>query len=362
MTFNAITYQQSIRALSLPVPDSHTLFDIFDIEGDSIVKAVDAFKAGNERAKNYLKGILYAVTPATKERLTRRGLIVPGMGVLISIGRHEGPGFSVKLKAWDESGQDNCDEARYVRLTLARYLEQASRSGTSPVAALPATALSAAVGTGSPAQARPASTMPPARPAMSTAGRQIDQPRAQLRPEELNQADRPSADIAWPENESESGPGPDDERYKSFHVYGGKFAACFSEDRSQRGIHTIRVEATEANGQRTYNWKNKVAIQLSQRELPLMLATLMLWTSKFEAKGHGQNNEKWMTLEAQPGKLYLSVQSKGTGARGVAIAPGDAYPITTMIVKQMLANDPFLTADLVFKLAKKQIEIMQQGV
>jgi hypothetical protein len=88
----------------------------------------------------------------------------------------------------------------------------------------------------------------------------------------------------------------------------------------------------------------------------------MLWTSRFEAKGHGQSNEKRMTLEAQPGKLYLSVQSKGTGARGVAITAGAAYPITTMLVKQMLANDPFLTADLVFKLAKKQVEIMQQGV
>ena len=49
------------------------------------------------------------------------------MGVLISIGRHEGPAFSVKLKAWDESGQDTCEEARYVRLTLARYLEKASK-------------------------------------------------------------------------------------------------------------------------------------------------------------------------------------------------------------------------------------------
>jgi hypothetical protein len=361
MTFNAITYQQSIRALSLPVPDSHTLFDIFDIEGDSIVKAVDAFKAGNERAKNYLKGILYAVTPATKERLARRGLIVPGMGVLISIGRHEGPDFSVKLKAWDESGQDNCDEARYVRLTLARYLEKASTSGAAPVAAFPPNAPTAA-GTTTPAQARPALTMPQVSQAVPATTRQVDQPRAQQRAEALQQAESPASEIPWPESESELGPGPDGERYKSFHVYGGRFAACFSEDTTQRGIHTIRVEATEASGQRSYNWKNKVAIQLSQRELPLMLATLMLWTSKFEAKGHGQNNEKWMTLEAQPGKLYLSVQSKGTGARGVAIAPGDAYPITTMIVKQMLANDPFLTADLVFKLAKKQIEIMQQGI
>ncbi|RYE71378.1 MAG: hypothetical protein EOO81_06070 [Oxalobacteraceae bacterium] len=362
MTFNAITYQQSIRALSLPVPDSHTLFDIFDIEGDSIVKAVDAFKAGNERAKNYLKGILYAVTPATKERLARRGLIVPGMGVLISIGRHEGPDFSVKLKAWDESGQDNCDEARYVRLTFARYLEKASRSGAATVAAFPANAPAASTGTTTPAQARPALTMPAASRAVPATSRQVEQPRAQQGAEALQQAESPASDIPWPESESESGSGQDGERYKSFHVYGGKFAACFSEDTTQRGIHTIRVEATEASGQRAYNWKNKVAIQLSQRELPLMLATLMLWTSKFEAKGHGQNNEKWMTLEAQPGKLYLSVQSKGTGSRGVAIAPGDAYPITTMIVKQMLANDPFLTADLVFKLAKKQIEIMQQGI
>jgi hypothetical protein len=281
---------------------------------------------------------------------------------MVVIGRHEGPDFSVKLKAWDESRQDNCDEARYVRLTLARYLEKASRSGAATVAAFPVNAPAAPTGTGSPAQARPALTMPAASRAVPATSKQVEQPRAQQRAEALQQAESPASDIPWPESESESGPGPDGERYKSFHVYGGKFAACFSEDTTQRGIHTIRVEATEASGQRTYNWKNKVAIQLSQRELPLMLATLMLWTSKFEAKGHGQNNEKWMTLEAQPGKLYLSVQSKGTGARGVAIAPGDAYSITTMIVKQMLANDPFLTADLVFKLAKKQIEIMQQGV
>ena len=361
MSFNATTYQQSIRALSLPVPDSHTLFDIFDIEGDAIVQAVDAFKAGNERAKNYLKGILYAVTPATKERLARRGLIVPGMGVLISIGRYEGPDFSVKLKTWDESGQDNCEEARYVRLTLARYLERASMGSAAPVAARP---VNNPVAPASAAPTTPQSwpSVPPARQGVGTTVRQVEQPRAQQRAEAPYQAESASTDTAWPESEGESGSGPDGERYKSFHVYGGKFAACFSEDTSQRGIHTIRVEATEASGQRTYNWKNKVAIQLSQRELPLMLATLMLWTSKFEAKGHGQNNEKWMTLEVQPGKLYLSVQSKGTGARGVAIAPGDAYPITTMIVKQMLANDPFLTADLVFKLARKQIEIMQQGV
>ena len=57
MTIDSINYQQSIRALSLPVPDSHTLFDIFEIEGDSIVQAIDAFKSGNERAQNYLNGI-----------------------------------------------------------------------------------------------------------------------------------------------------------------------------------------------------------------------------------------------------------------------------------------------------------------
>jgi hypothetical protein len=93
MTFDPIHYQQSIRALSLPVPDSPTLFDIFDIEGDAIVQAVEAVKSGNDRAQNYLKGILYAVTPATKERLERRGLIVPSVGVLVSIGRYEGPGY-----------------------------------------------------------------------------------------------------------------------------------------------------------------------------------------------------------------------------------------------------------------------------
>ena len=361
MTFDSINYQQSIRALSLPVPDSHTLFDIFEIEGDSIVQAIDAFKSGNERAQNYLKGILYAVTPATKERLERRGLVVPRVAVLISIGRHEGPNFALKLKAWDESGLDNCDEARYVRLALARHLERTSAAGAAPAAANPVSNRpSSAVAEAAPSQSRP--SVSSAKQGAAAIDRQAGRPPAQQRAEPLQTAEPASSDTAWPDSDSDAGAGTDGDYYKSFHVYGGRFAACFSEDTTQRGIHTIRVEATEASGQRTYNWKNKVAIQLSQRELPLMLATLMLWTSKFEAKGHGQNNEKWMSLEAQPGKLYLSVQSKGTGARGVAIMAGDAYPITTMIVKQMLANDPFLTADLVFKLARKQIEIMQQGI
>jgi hypothetical protein len=150
--------------------------------------------------------------------------------------------FSVKLKAWDESGLDNGDEARYVRLALARHLEKASKGGAAP-------------------QAWP--SMSPVKQGAAAIGSPLGRPFAQQRAEPLQTAEPPSSDITWTESDSDTGAGPDGERYKSFHVYGGKFAACFSEDTTQRRIHTIRVEATEASGQRTYNWKNKIAIQLS---------------------------------------------------------------------------------------------------
>lgn len=104
------------------------------------------------------------------------------------------------------------------------------------------------------------------------------------------------------------------------------------------------------------NWAGKIAVQLSLRELPMVLATLLLWQPEFDGKGHGENNQKWFSIKQQTGKFYLKVDSKGQTSRGVPILPGDVYGIITLLIRQMLKNDPFLNVDVLLSIVQKQAE------
>ncbi len=153
----------------------------------------------------------------------------------------------------------------------------------------------------------------------------------------------------------------DDAEKKWFqvHVYGGKAAACFSADTKRNSTaQTVRIETAESNGTRSYAWENKIAVQLSVKELPLVLGVFMGWLPAYKAEGHGDNNDKGFSLERQEGKFFLSMFAKGQRARALPIPPGDAYCITSLLLRQMVANDPHLTSAEVLKLAHAAISVV----
>ncbi|MEC4720379.1 hypothetical protein RY831_14550 [Noviherbaspirillum sp. CPCC 100848] len=41
----------------------------------------------------------------------------------------------------------------------------------------------------------------------------------------------------------------------------------------------------------------------------------------------------------------------------VPILPGDGYALTTLLIRQMLANDPFLSSDVILAIVRKQAEL-----
>lgn len=335
MSLDTAALCADLQQLKIPAPDVRMLMSVYDIEGDRITQAVADVKQGNEQALKFLQGIFFSITPKLKQRLQRLNVRIPSLRVLIEIGKHEGPQFAARLKRWDETGNEG-DDARYVRLTMAEFLEL-ERSGfrrrcqeSSPT--------------------RPSGTGAEAIPA----GRPMEPSRSESNPppmSSLSLSEEPGVE----EPARQSGQGKE---IISQHVYGGSAAACFSTDVSRAGQATVRIEVAQTSGNsRQYNWTDKVSIQLSQRELPLVLATLMQWVPKFEGKGHGTANEKWFTLENQGPKVFLSVNCKGKAVRGVPIMAGDTYALSTLLMRQMLRNDPFLTPESLLMLVRTQGEM-----
>ncbi len=150
-----------------------------------------------------------------------------------------------------------------------------------------------------------------------------------------------------------------EKKYFQVHVYGGKAAACFSADTKRNSAtQTIRIETAESTGARVYAWDNKIAVQLSVKELPLVLGVLMGWLPAYKAEGHGEHNDKGFSIERQEGKFFLSMFAKGQKARALPVPPGDAYCITSLLLRQMVANDPHLTSAEVLKLAHAAISVV----
>lgn len=80
-------------------------------------------------------------------------------------------------------------------------------------------------------------------------------------------------------------------------------------------FHTLRLEAAQNNnsGDRTYNWGNKIALQLTDIELPLFIGVCMGYYPKIEFSNHGVGGEKSsksFSAEFQKGNVFISLSQK----------------------------------------------------
>ncbi|WP_046481565.1 hypothetical protein [Pseudomonas veronii] len=305
--FNTRVTSSELLRLKIPVPSTEVLEEIHSLEGNTLTSSIDRATAGDAQSKAYLQGIFFSVLPVVNERLAKAKLAPASIPLLVAIGRTEGPIFAKVLKRWVDSGCPENDDAGYLRMTYDKAMHtDLNRPAASEAA--------------------------PAANDSANASIAVSEPLSEIDDTQKQQTAK---------------------NYVNRHVYGGKVAVCFSADQTRNEEHTIRIEASVSSGDRCYNWDDKIAIQLSTRELPSVLATLLQIQNKFEGKGHGAQNEKWFVLENQPGKVFLSVNAKGVTSRSLPIGPGDCYQLSTLVMEQMLKNAPFLTADTLLSLIKR---------
>ncbi|WP_197513429.1 hypothetical protein [Acidihalobacter aeolianus] len=142
----------------------------------------------------------------------------------------------------------------------------------------------------------------------------------------------------------------------SMHVYGGSAALCFEEDEtrgSERkdGVATLQIHAAKATGVRQYNWTNKIIIQLTRNELPIVAAIFLGLMKACEFKSHGPDKDKGFSIDHQVEKIFIKVWRKGMSC-AVPVELPDAYHVSTLLMRQLQKNAPWLSAGEVMSLLR----------
>jgi hypothetical protein len=160
--------------------------------------------------------------------------------------------------------------------------------------------------------------------------------------------------------------GPANERdFYSVHIYGGKAALCFQADTTRSGregeTNTVRLEAAPSRVPRTYNWSEKIAVQFTVKELPMVLAVFMGWMPSVTFKAHGPQQDKGFSMEHQQGgKMFVKVWQAKT-AMAVPLYAQDMYAVVALLLRQMSKNQAFMGVEGVLAVVRQLSSVYQEA-
>ncbi|MDN0082333.1 hypothetical protein QU487_06150 [Crenobacter sp. SG2305] len=328
-TFNLQTRKGIVDALAylqLDIPEASVFPVLAEMERDAIVSTLQAVLAAPDaasREKAYLQSITFACSPTAVQALDRMGMAYEPYQ-LVEIGRSHAESRFFR-KSFDPALNGDQEARSVIRGILGRTQRRADDAADPASQGGPA----------SPAAANPA----PSRPA----------PAAM--PEPVRRADPPA-----PQTPPKSAPAPAARNYgASYHCYGGKGAVCFqvsppSQERPEWGMH-LDAAVKSGNG---YAWGEKINIRFNPAEMPMFLAVLLGFRSRFEGNAHGPKNDKGFSIERQEGKFFVRVSMTGKQV-SVPVTFGDAWWVAALMYST-LAKACGLTEDSVIRLVKAMCE------
>lgn len=151
------------------------------------------------------------------------------------------------------------------------------------------------------------------------------------------------------------------------HVYGREVAVYFEATRTKdvpdgaggviEGRPTIHIEAAglkqrgEARrgpapkGSSLFDWENKLIIQLSESELPIVAAVLLGKLPACEFKHHGPAKDKGFSIQRQADEKRLFLRVFATGVNhAIQITSSDIFAVASLFLRQLQAAKPWLDA------------------
>ena len=140
---------------------------------------------------------------------------------------------------------------------------------------------------------------------------------------------------------------PADPPYYSFKIFGSAAALCIAEatTRAERK-HTINIEGAVAlvggDTRKTFDWPNKIVVQLTIQEAYQVLALLENKIRFLRFDGHGREHDKSLQIEFQDSHYFFRLIQRGKAAVAVQVRAVDSLQIVSLLYKQFLANEPHL--------------------
>lgn len=126
-----------------------------------------------------------------------------------------------------------------------------------------------------------------------------------------------------------------------FHVYGRSGALKFEAGLSASKEPVLVVDGC-LRGPQTYDWGNKVVLNLSYRELPGFLSCVLGITVEYEAKHHGAQKNKSIHLVNQPDHQRIFVKiSRPDYAVMVPMTPDAVFRLGALSLKVLSEQTGF---------------------
>lgn len=148
-----------------------------------------------------------------------------------------------------------------------------------------------------------------------------------------------------PENSSEIS-------YDSVKVHGGKAALTIEASRSKRDVPTINIEAAKMKdpAARTYDWSNKIILQLTVSELHHAMCLFLGWIDEVKGNNHGHDNDKFFQIERQHGSYAGTIK--------FALGKGKDQ----LCIVQLTPSDMGNVVALFLRVCAQQLKIDQMAV
>lgn len=337
MTTNtpAMTINQAkviMERIKLPVPPMPTLQRIAKENADNFKRALTtASGTGDENAiaaaREYLICVLTAYSQSIGDVYRRFGFKPIEPQRLVQVAVQEGSALRAAIRTFAES-PDNSEAVGYLKAVI-------TQTGPEPLG---------------PNDQNTQNNVQN-HPAAANAPRQA-QERSQHEPPPL--PEEPPAAYSYEAGEPE--PNKTRPEIESTHLYGGKAAFCFTKDKTQSGANpTITIDAARvfSGQQRKYDWKNKVAFQLTVGELPLVFGVFYGFLESIYLPGHGRTNNKALTIQDQKDKYFLSMNVTGEGSIAIPAISKDTFRVMGMLLEQMKLNFPGLDTKDVIAIVKR---------
>lgn len=141
-------------------------------------------------------------------------------------------------------------------------------------------------------------------------------------------------------------------------VYGGKAALCIDPDETRQGEPTLRIEAARATAPRKYDWGQKLSLQLTREELPVIAATVLGLLPRCAYNNHGPNQDKGLEIVHQGTHLFVRVFQKERGVVAVPVTAADSYALGALCLRQLRKTAPWLSDQGMMTLLKLTVQRM----
>ena len=125
---------------------------------------------------------------------------------------------------------------------------------------------------------------------------------------------------------------------KAIKVFGGKGALTFQATETRAVVKTINNDAALANAPRQYDWSNKITVQISRAELPVVCGLFAGIVNECKFGSHGPEKNKGYEIQRQQDKVFIKVMQKDKTMVAVPVGPADCFWVAALLTEVLQSN------------------------